>query len=103
MLVGLNDITLISKGIHDNCSCTCEQVYGIFANIFSASECNVHHVTYNGLTNLLSGVFCLKLVDFMWHDQACLMGECGLCGVETLHLCPNKLISKNVVMEEYRL
>jgi hypothetical protein len=57
MLVGLNDIRLISKGIHDNCSYTCEQVCGTIINIFSVGKCNGHRATYNGLIDLLGDVF----------------------------------------------
>lgn len=97
MLVGLNDIKLINKGVHDNFSYTCEQVCGTTTNIFNVGGCNVRRVTYNGLIDLSSDVVCLKPINSMWHNQACLIGEFGLCGVETLHLCLEKLISENVV------
>jgi hypothetical protein len=96
-LVGLNEIKLINKGIHDNCSYTCEQVCGTNANIISVGECNAHRVTYNNLIDLSGDVVCLKPTNFMWHNHACLMGEFGLCGIETLQLYPEELISENVV------
>jgi hypothetical protein len=52
LLVGLNDIKLINKGIHDNCIYTCEQVCGTTTNIFNVGECNAHRVTYNGLIDI---------------------------------------------------
>jgi hypothetical protein len=97
LLVGLNDIKLINKGIHDNCSYTCEQVCGTTTNIFSVGECNAHRVTYNGLIDIQGDVVCLKPIASMWHNQACLMGEFGFCGVEILHLCPEELILENVI------
>lgn len=97
MLVGLNDIRLISKGVHHNCNYTCEQACGTTANIFSVGKCNTHCVTYSGLIDLSGDVVCLKPTNSTWHNPAYLMGEFGLCGVETLHLCPEEFISENVV------
>jgi hypothetical protein len=61
-LVGLNDIKLDGKGIYDTYMCTCAQVCDTNVDLISVDKCNVHHVTYHGLTNLWTAIICMKLI-----------------------------------------
>jgi hypothetical protein len=61
-LVDFNDIKLDGKGIYHTYVCTCAQVCGTNVNLINVDKCNVHHVTYHGLTNLWITIICMKLV-----------------------------------------
>jgi hypothetical protein len=49
------------------------------------------HMTYQSITLLWQECICVKDVDQQWHKRACLVGECGDCGVENLlSICPRE-------------
>jgi hypothetical protein len=79
----------IGKGIYDQIGCQCD-----FKHIYQhegeggEGECQASSKLYIGITKLWEEVVCPKGLFNEWHQKECLLGECLLCGVETLEFCP---------------
>lgn len=90
------------SGMHNSrlCSCTCEEVcrpegQDECACIEPCRKddsgcCKGSLSTYAGTTELQEAILCPKGEFSEWHNKACVYGECELCGVELLPICPNK-------------
>ncbi len=95
--MGLNDIKLVEKRVHDTYRCTCAQACKNNSNLINVGKCNVQHVTYNSFIDLWTIVICMEPKTFAWHNRTYVMGKCKLCGIETLNMCLEELISKKLV------
>jgi hypothetical protein len=79
--------------IHANCNC---QYDGVCCPIGAeVGECCAYELSFLGLTPLWSSILCPKPEGDDWHKCDCLMGECNLCGIKTLKICPTKQVQIN--------
>jgi hypothetical protein len=51
-------------------------------------NCVVHTKTYDSLTSMWSSILCSKDLEF--HNRGYIMGECNMCGIQLLKMCPTK-------------
>jgi hypothetical protein len=69
----------INSKLHDGYTCFCEEACQA-TNGFKEG-CVAKHATFPRLTTMWDPFA-------EWHNKKCVMGECELCGVENLPICP---------------
>jgi hypothetical protein len=95
LLLGICDIKTMGKGIHDHCSCTCNEVCNIQQHDYMqpSDKCYAKLDIFNGLTQLWMSMFCPKPKLSFWHAKSCLEGLCSNYGVNSLKIWLEELIS----------
>lgn len=93
--VGWNNMRSATKGIHGrHCDCLCDVCLCPPTMeptaVSRPSSCHADLSHFTGLTDMWHSVVCPVTADG-WHAQKCLKGECDLCGVEMLHICPREM------------
>lgn len=78
--IGLNNMHSKTRGLCANCDCRCVICcpLGVDQNF---QECCAYQISFSRLTNLWTSIVCPIVDGHEWHKQACLMGECTLCGL----------------------
>jgi hypothetical protein len=94
---GVNAMRL-SQGVHPaDHSCDCG-VCDMYEDGGEGLLCSAKHLTYQSITLLWQECVCVKDVNQHWHKRACLVGECGDCGVENLlSICPGEEFGQSPV------
>ncbi len=77
---------------HANCNCRCE---GVCCPIgVEVGECCAYQLSFPRLIALWNSSLCPKPKVDDWHKHDCLMGECNLCGIKTLKICPIEQVQR---------
>jgi hypothetical protein len=87
--LGANNMKTIGNNVQNHCACLCETVYKPKVNGGSNGDpsCVAHTSTYDMLTSIM----CFKNENAQFHNKNCHMGECKMCGIQLLKVCPVKL------------
>ncbi len=66
------------------------------------NSCEAFAIQYDGLTEMWHAIVCPKGEFDEWHDVKCLYGECSMCGVDKLPLCPAEVDGSDGRVVEWR-
>jgi hypothetical protein len=98
--IGLNNMHSKNGSTHANCNCQCE---GVCCSIgVEVGKCCAYQLSFPRLIALWNSILCPKQKGDDWHKHDCLMGECNLCGIKTLEICPMEQVQSTWTMQWWR-
>jgi hypothetical protein len=78
----------MGKDVHNQCACFCESVCTPNTGCVDEVNCVAHTKTYDSLISMWSSILCSKDENAKFHNKGYIMGECNMCGIQLLKVCP---------------
>jgi len=98
LLFGINEMQIVGKGIHTNCTCRCGEVCNAQQiTTVTTYMCIANSSIFSGFTTLWTSIVCPKFEMSLWHARPCLLGECQNYGINTLRICLEEVRSQSLI------